>query len=267
MGLIGAGCVVRSLLNQLPSLQAKLGPVKSVSFATARRLVSSIRAGYAVPNSAALQFCPVVWVAVPEPNLPQAMRDLAAQAQLGDKLVILYQSEHDSFSLPELTEKGARIATLNPIESTHPSNFVAEGHPDALRLLRKITERERRKLIELHPGAKAAYFASVELLTHLLGALTTSALNSLQHSGMDRLDAVDLVTSFASRTMKSHERSGSKPWNESELRELCDALEFRTAQLLSIAPLEAGVYAQAVKLALEYFERLSAPPKARSHHA
>jgi hypothetical protein len=267
MGLIGAGSVVKSLLNQLPSLQAKLGPVKSASFATARRLVSTIRAGYAVPNCAALQFCPVIWVAVPESNLSQTVRDLAAQADLQQKQIVLYQSEQDSSAFPEITDMGARIATLNPIEDVHQSNFIAEGHQDVLRLLRRMLEHDRRKLIELHTGAKAGYFASLELVTHLLGALTTSALNSLQHSGMERMDAVDLVTSFATRTMKSHSRAGAKPWSQSELRELRDALERRTAQLQPIAPLEADVYAQAVKLALEYFERLSAPPKARSHHA
>ena len=60
---------------------------------------------------------------------------------------------------------------------------------------------------------------------------------------------------------------GAKPWSASERKELRHALEQRLHELRALCPLESEVYANAVVLALEYFERLGAPRKVRNHHA
>lgn len=265
-GLICAGSAVRSSLQRLPSLHARIGPIKGVSFPATRRVVLKLRTGFAVPNYGALEFCPVIWVIVPEPKLEAALRDLAAQTPLSKTMIVVFDSPRESSSFDFL--KGTRIATLNAVDDSRQTAFVAEGHRDALRMLRQLTDQDKRKLVELRAGGKAGYLAGVHLMAHLMRALVTSAINCLQAAGIARPEALDMVTALATRSVKAHGRAGAKPWTKPELLALRNALEQHSGDLQQICPLEATVYAQAVKLALEYFESLgTSRKKVRSHHA
>lgn len=259
------GAAPRSLLSRLPSLRRKLGPIKGVSYSTGRKLALTLRSGFAVPNYGALAACPVIWVMVPDDSLEQVLRGLAEQPPLPKSILVICGSSRESRDFPFL--KGQRVATLNLIDDTSTSGFVAEGHRDALHVIRALLKQEQRRLLEIRAGSKSAYLASVQLMTLLIRALVTSAIQCLQVTGIARPDAVDLVSALATRSAKSQGRVGAKSWSSAERQELRHALELRVHELRELCPLESEVYASAVVLALEYFERLGAPRKVRSHHA
>jgi hypothetical protein len=267
MGLVASGSAAKVFLQRLPSLHAKLGPVKSVSWGVARRLVLSLRHGFAIPNYSALEFCPVIWVAVPKADLDATLHALAAQTSLRKAMVVICESERDSHEFPFLEAGGAKVATLNSVDDGRTSPFVAEGNSEALRFLGKLLQADRRKLIELAPGAKASYFAGIHLVTELLRVSFTSSLRCLQAAGLPRNEAVDLVTNLSVRSLKAHARAGTKPWSRSQLEELRHALDHRTVALRETHPLDSAVYANALRLALDYFEHLNPRPKARHQHA
>ena len=141
--------------------------------------------------------------------------------------------------------KGARLATLDLIDDSHTGGFVAEGHREAVAMLRSLLRQEQHQLLEIRTGSKAAYLASIQLMTHLTRALFTSAINCLQVTGLSRPNAVDMVTSLVTRSVKSHGRVGAKPWSASERKELRHALEQRLHELRALCPLESEVYASA----------------------
>ena len=246
-------------------MRRKLGPIKGVSYSTGRKLALSVGAGFAVPHYAALEACPVIWVMVPEASLDGVLSSLAEQTVLDKTIVVICATLRESHDFALL--KGARLATLDLIDDSHASGFVAEGHREAVGMLRTLMRQEQRQFLEIRSGSKAAYLASIQLMTHLTRALFTSAINCLQVTGLSRPNAVDMVTSLVTRSVKSHRRVGAKPWSASERKELRHGLEQRLQELRDLCPLESEVYASAVVLALEYFERLGTPKRVRSHHA
>ena len=85
-GLVMAGGVNHSFVSRMPVLLRDLGPVKGASLRVARRIVNTMRAGFAVADYAALEPCGLIWLAVPDAMLDKVAKDLAAQTPLGDPL-------------------------------------------------------------------------------------------------------------------------------------------------------------------------------------
>jgi hypothetical protein len=265
MGLVGAGGVGQSYLARMTSLHARLGPIKGATFAAARRLVVALRAGRAVPEYSALEYCPVIWIYMPEDALDEALEDLADQTDLHHTILVICESQRDSTGFPVLRHRGVRIATLNAVEESWQSPFVAEGHPEAIRVVRKLLTSERRRLIELRPGAKHRFLAAMNMMSELMRPFTAAALSCMQSAGVEHAAATYLLESTAMRTMKTFARSGTKPVSATTRQQLEHALAKDVEQLRASAPREAELYAQALRLALEYGER--SPRKAAAHAA
>lgn len=249
---------------RMPSLYARLGPVKGISFPAARRLVKTLRAGFAVPNYAALEGCPAIWICVPDSQLDGMARDLAAQVAMHKTALIVCESERESASFELLRSRGARIASVNSVGEGRKARFVAEGHREALRLLRGMVA-DKRALIELHTGAKAGYLAGIHLATVLLRPWAASAMACLQKAGIPRQAAVELIEPMAIRTLHAQLRSGPKGLSSAVEQELRRSLEQTVAQLRPALPKDAELYAEGLRLALQYLHRDS--KRAAGHHA
>jgi hypothetical protein len=265
MGLVGAGGVSRSFLARMPSLNAQLGPIKGVSFAAARRLEIALRAGRAVPNYAALEFCSLVWIHVPENTLDATVRDFAEQTAMHRTILVICETQRDSTSFEVLRHRGARIATLNTVDESWKTPFVAEGHPEAMRAIRKTLTHEKRRLIELRPGTKHRFLAAMHMMSELLRPFTAAALACMQSAGVDLSPASELIEVAALRTLRASLKSGTKPMSAVGRQELAYALVHQVEQLRATAPREAELYAHALRLALEYGER--SHRKAAAHAA
>lgn len=266
-GFVSAGGLTRSLVARLPSLLARLGPVKGVSFAAARRITAALRAGEAVATYAALGPCAAIWVEAPEAELEWVVRDLAAQTSIQRTRVVVCGAERGSASFEPLLARGARVATLNAAGEGMRGLLVAEGHPDAVRLIRRLALADRQRVIELRAQAKAAYFAGVHLATDLLRPWIAAAIASLQAAGVARPEAAALASELAARSVRSHARIGEKPWGAAAEAELARVLGSRVAELSACDARSAALYAEGLRLTLAYFGRSRARSRAAGQHA
>jgi hypothetical protein len=265
MGLVGAGGVSQSFLARMPSLNAQLGPIKGVSFAAARRLEVALRAGRAVPNYAALELCPLVWIYVPENTLDTTLRDFAEQTAMHHTMLVICETQRDSTAFDVLRHRGARIATLNTVDESWQSPFVAEGHSETMRAIRKVLTHEKRRLIELRPGTKHRFLAAMHMMSELLRPFAAAALTCMQSAGVEMSAASHLIETTALRALRGSTKSGTKPLSAATRQQLSHAFAQQVEQLRGTAPREAELYAQALRIALEYGER--SPRKVAAHAA
>jgi hypothetical protein len=249
------------------SLHTRLGPIKGVTFPAARRLVGALRAGFAVPHYSALEFCPVIWISVAEESLDEVLRDLAEQTPMHKTVIVICGSQRESTSFDVLRHRGARVATLDLLDDSWQSSFVAEGHPDAIREIRKLVAEDQRRLIELRAGTKHVFRAGLHMLSDLLRPWTAAAVDCLCASGVPRHDAMEFAELLSLRAVRAYTKSGSQPWSGQAKQKLVTALEKRADALRPLMPREAELYAEGVRLALEYFQRRQPASKPAAHHA
>jgi hypothetical protein len=266
-GLVAAGGVTRSLASRLPALMARLGPVKGVSFSTARRMTASLRAGQAVANYAALADCQAIWIEVPEVELESTVRDLEAQTPIHRTVVVICGSERESTAFEVLRARSGRVATLNEAGAGMRGVYVAEGHAEAVRLIRRLVESDRQRLLELRTGSKAAYLAGVHMATELLRPWVAAAIGCLQSAGIPRPEAAALAGELAARATRSHARLGEKPWGGATEAELRRLIESRVMELRARDQRGAELYSEGLRLTLAYFGKGKARPRAVGQHA
>lgn len=253
-GLITAGGISQSLVPRLPLLLASLGPVVAGSLRVARRIANSLRAGNAASSLAALDACPLIWIAVRDATLDPVMRRLAAEVRLDGKMIVFCDSVRDSASAQVLRSAGARVASLNAADSS-ARTLVAEGHATILTELRRLAAREKRKLIEIRPSSKALYLAGSQLAGDLLLPWIAAAVESLRAAGFSRVDATNVVETVGTRALHSYVKAGSKAWSRTAARDLRRIMTCDLGALRSADPRLAALYTAGAEQALAYFER------------
>jgi hypothetical protein len=254
-GLVGFGGASRSYLSRMPSVLARLGPVKASSFQVARRLGNSLRAGFAISHYSALELCPLIWIFEPEHSVDRVCRDLAAQMPVHRTMIVLCECVRDSLYPGPLRTAGARIATLNLVEQSQDRMFVAEGHADTLRVLDQILAAEKRKLIEIPPAAKPLFFAGVHLAKYLPLPAIAASVESLRAAGFSRAQAARMTEALVTRAVTSYGKAGKKAWNPGAEAELRRSLELNAETLHQSDPRLAAAYAEGIRTALAYFRQ------------
>ncbi|MEP7352732.1 MAG: hypothetical protein ABI824_05825 [Acidobacteriota bacterium] len=267
MGLIGAGSVSQSLVARMPSLHVQLGPVKSQSYATAKRLTRTLCSGYPVTRYAELEMCPMIWVSVPEKDLRRVIADLAEQTPIRQTMVVLCGTERDSRWAEPLRKRGARVATLNCIGSCKHGRFVVEGHPETVRAVRKMRSEDGHKLVQIRPAAKALYQAGVYLITDALRPWVASSMDALRAAGFTRAEALAIVETFGTESLHMYGKAGGKPWKDGRERALYAGLEDRAQALRSSHPSVAQIYSEGLRVTLDYFEKRKPAVAATSSNA
>lgn len=250
MGLVLEGSPGRSFVARVPSLLGRLGPVKGVSFPTARKLVRSLKAGYAIPDYAALEGCALIWIAVPEDAFEGAIADLAGQAWVGRSGVVLCQTVRESASARLLRARGAKVASLYEVgESRHPL-LVAEGHREPLRMLRRMCAEESRPLIQIHSGMKPHFLAGLHLATDLLRPWLAASVECLRTAGFRRAEALELTGVLSSRAVRAHLNAPQAPMGGPLRAELERALRDAEGMEKSSRK-DAALYAAGIRHALD----------------
>jgi hypothetical protein len=249
-GLITAGGVSQSFLARMPALLGAVGPVKAASLRVARRIVNSLRAGYAVDDYSALESCQLIWLAVPEAAFDRVTRELVVQIPLENKMIVLCGSTRDS--LGPVT--GARVASLNPVEKSDERTLVAEGHPDVVRELRRLAVAEKRKLIRVRSGLKPMYLAGIYLATHLTLPWIAAAVESLRAAGFTRAEATRTVEALGNRTLRAYGKAGRKAWSHLTAVDLRRSVEHDLRNISAADPRLAALYAAGVAQTLGFFE-------------
>jgi hypothetical protein len=260
-GLVAAGGVSRSFLARRPGFLAHLGPIKATSFRAARRIALSLRRGHAASQYSVLEPCSMIWISVPEEGLEHVLRDLVAQTPIHRTMVVLVSVVQDSRRPTALLRAGARVATLNVVDGSGERTFVAEGHPDTMRVLQGLFTTEKKKLIEIAPAAKPFYFAGMKLASSLLLPWISASAESFRAAGFSQADALAVAGSLSVQAAYAYEKSGRKSWNKKLTIELREALEHDVDALRSSDVRLAEAYAEGLRQALKYF---GGPGAARS---
>lgn len=250
-GLICAGGVGQSFVARFPALLASVSLVKATSFRVARRIANSLRAGRAVEHYAELAQVDLIWIAVPDAALESMIRNLAAEIDGKEKRIVLCDTARDSLWPDSLQKAGARIASINAI-GPNDEMLIAEGHPHALREVRRFAAADHRKVIEIRPGSKRLFLAGVHLATHIALPGIAAAVESLRVAGFSRAEATRLVEELGGRTLRAYAKAGPKAWSPAAAQELRRALD--AAQGMRFADVRtADLYQAGIERALRFF--------------
>jgi predicted short-subunit dehydrogenase-like oxidoreductase (DUF2520 family) len=261
MGLVCNGSVTRSFLARLPSLLARLGPVKASTFRIARQIAHSLHAGQAASHYSALEPCPMIWFAIPDSSLDRTLRDFVAQTPLDKPMVVLCESARASSVPAPLAGIGARVVWLHPIPESRERLFVAEGHSAPLRVLQRLLAEDGRKLIELKPGGRPVFFAGIYFASALLLPWFAAAIESLRASGLTRAEAAAVGENLAARTLRRYVKAGDRAWKSKIAPALRHVLEQDLEPMRRINPRLAELYEKGVRAALQKFDtKLNANP-------
>jgi hypothetical protein len=249
-GLICAGGVMQSFLARMPSVLASVGPVLSVSLRVARRMTNSLRVGRAVDDPDELRSCSLIWIVLPESSIERMLQQLGSVAR--NLAIVVCGSYRESSSIRlNGNLDGARIATLNALDPGERV-FAAEGHPDAIRSLRRATAEERRKIIELKPASKSLMIAGVHLAGDLVIAPFATAVESFRAAGFPRSEATRVAEILGLRALRSYSKAGRKAWSPGTAPALRRAIEEDLDAMRAADPAIAERFASAVDQALRY---------------
>jgi predicted short-subunit dehydrogenase-like oxidoreductase (DUF2520 family) len=254
IGLVCTGSATRSFVARLPSLLARLGPVKASTFRIARQISHSLRAGQAASHYSALEPCPMIWFAVPDSSLDRMLRDFAAQTPLHQPMVVLCESARPSSVPAPLAGIGARVVWLHPVPESRERLFVAEGHPDLLRVLQRLLAEDGRKLIELKPGGRPLFFAGIHFASALLLPWFAGAIETLRASGLTRAEAAAVCENLGVRTLRHYAKAGDRAWSPKIAPALRHVLEQDLEPMRRLNPRRAELYEKGIRAALQKFD-------------
>jgi hypothetical protein len=195
----------------------------------------------------------MIWFAVPDTMMNRALRDFLGQTSAQKSMIVLCDCERDSSEASSLTQVGARVASLNPIPETRERDFVAEGHPETVRGLRRLLAEDGRKMIELQSGMKAMFFAGLRFSAPLLLPWIASAIESLRAAGLSRAEAVSVAEHIGTRTLRRYAKAGARAWNRKTAASLRYALEHEVETIRTQDPRLSELYAKGIRIALEKF--------------
>lgn len=260
MGLVCSGEVSQSFLARLPVLLRRLGPIKTSTFQTSRRVANTLRYGAAASHYSELEECGVILVAVAEARLDRVLRELVARTPIRcpafpAPMVVLCECVRDSAAPGPLYGTGARVATLNLVPGTGERIFVAEGHPATVRYLRQMLTQAQRKLIVLKPGAKPLFFAGIRARAPLLLPWIEMGTECLRAAGFSRAEAVYVGEMLSAETVRKYGRSGVRNWSKELEMELRRALEGGAAPLHMSDARFTELYEYGIRIALEQCQR------------
>ena len=251
-GLVCAGGVGQSFVARLPALLASVSLVKATSFRVARRIANSLRAGRAVEHYAAAR--------AGRSDLDRGAgrrarkhdpQPCGGNRRKGEADRDLCDTARDSLWPDSLQKAGARIASINAI-GPNDETLIAEGHPHALREVRRFAAADHRKVIEIRPGSKRLFLAGVHLATHIALPGIAAAVESLRVAGFSRAEATRLVEELGGRTLRAYAKAGPKAWSPAAAQELRRALD--AAQGMRFADVRtADLYQAGIERALRFF--------------
>jgi predicted short-subunit dehydrogenase-like oxidoreductase (DUF2520 family) len=253
MGLVSAGSVGQSFLTRLPSLQAHLGPIKANSSKAAKQAAKTLSGAYTVSHYSALEMCDLIWVAVPESMLERVVRDMAAQMPVHRTMVVLCDCTGEASQAHTLAKAGARLASLNAVEGTREKTFIGEGNAETLSVLKRLLWADRRKLIQMPPGAKPLYFAGLSSSTDLLLPWIDTGIRYLRAAGFGRADAVHITEVLVKNKLRDYENTGPKCWKQADSDRLRRVLLHDMEALVKQDAKLALEFAQGARHALEHF--------------
>ena len=221
MALVGAGRVARGLGGRLREAGWKIGAVVARGMPSARAAVRAIRGGipFAGPTRRVLD-AGIILLAVPD----DALAGVASQLErtCGDdlrrKVVVHTCGALSSAVLTPLALRGAWTGVMHPMQSfgarTRPRLegvlFGIEGHPEALRVVRKMVRSLGGEAARVDAARKAEYHcAGTFAAAHVLASVE-AGVRMLMAVGMKRREATRALLRLARQVLDNQELLGPR---------------------------------------------------------
>ncbi|MGH9582493.1 MAG: hypothetical protein ACRD4O_06110 [Bryobacteraceae bacterium] len=214
VGLVVEGKTNNSAILRLGGVLERMGPVKSESFAVARRVSNALHAGYAVKRFDDLQAARTILLLVPDRVVRRTVDHFCDSGMpLEGISFILCESWLPSDVLEPLAVRGAVVASVVEVAAANRNWFVVEGHAAATRQIRRMIEHKGdARAFELRPGAKPLYFAAELLATALPMPLFLAAEEALRASGISGQHLHILLREIAEKAFRSLLKGGRGHW-------------------------------------------------------
>jgi len=221
IAIIGAGRVARGLGGRLREAGWKIGAVAARQMPAARAAVRAIRGGTPclLPTRRVLD-AGIILLAVPDDALPGVVSQLECTAgeELRRKVVVHTSGAISSAVLNPLALRGAWTGVIHPMQSfgtrTRPRLdgvlFGIEGHPEALRTIRKMVRSLGGEATRIEPARKAEYHcAGTFAAAHVLTAVE-AGVHLLMAAGMKRRNASRALLRLARQVLDNQELLGAR---------------------------------------------------------
>lgn len=221
LAIIGAGRVASGLGARLREAGWRIGAVAARRLPAARAAVRSIGGG--TPCSATSRRVldsAVILLAVPDDALASVAVQLAEQSgpDVRRKVVLHTSGALSTDVLAPLAALGAWTGVIHPMQSfgarTRPRLdgvlFGIEGHPEALRVIRRMVRALGGEAARIEPGAKVAYHcAGTFAAAHVLASVE-AGVRLLAASGIKRRAATRALLRLARQVLDNQEVHGPR---------------------------------------------------------
>ncbi len=213
--LVGVGPVSVSWVAKLPGLRENLDFVKSGSLRVASRIANSIRAGAAVDTYEDLRKAELILVSVPEPDLPNTLRDMKAAALRWDNVsLVLCGKQFGTQDLLPFREIGATVGSLDLMDGFDEKRFLFEGDRGALLRLRRLVEEEgTAKIVELEERRRAVYEAGLTFANGMTFQMIAAAVEAMRSAGLKDKHAEIAVENAVVRALRGYMSGGRRGWS------------------------------------------------------
>lgn len=221
VAIIGAGRVARGLGGRLREAGWRIGAVLAPQMPAARAAVRAIRGGTPCAGSTRRVLdAAVILLAVPDDALAEVAAQLEATGgdDLRRKVVLHTSGALSSAVLEPLAQRGAWTGVIHPMQSfgtrTRPRLdgvlFGIEGHPEALRAIRKMVRSLGGEAARIEPARKAEYHcAGTFAAAHVLASVE-AGVQLLVAAGMKRRDAARALLRLARQVLENQELLGPR---------------------------------------------------------
>ena len=219
ISLIGAGRVARGLGARLRENGWRIDVVAARRITSARAAVRAIRAGTASAGlTRRILAAGIILIAVPDDALSSVAADLEhiGGEELRGKIVVHTSGALPSAVLEPLAARGAHTGVMHPMQTFGARSrpqlagvlFGIEGHPQALRVIRKIVHSLGAESARIDPARKAEYHcAGTFAAAHLLASFE-AGVQLLCATGMKRRAAARALLSLARQVLQNFELLG-----------------------------------------------------------
>lgn len=221
IAIIGAGRVARGLGARLREAGWKIGAVVARKMPAARSAVRAMRAGSPCggPTRRVLD-AGIILLAVPDDALAgvAAQLDRTGGDDLRRKVVVHTSGALTSAVLEPLALRGAWTGVMHPMQSfgtrTRPRLegvlFGIEGHPEALRVIRKMVRSLGGDAARVDAARKAEYHcAGTFAAAHVLASIE-AGVHMLMAVGMKRREATRALLRLARQVLDNQELLGPR---------------------------------------------------------
>jgi hypothetical protein len=184
--------------------------IKTDHISCTTRLVNSLGCGVAVREYSELAGAEIILVKAPDVLLPELLREMAAcRMNWKNRTVIAFDTDLDSYALAPLEKLGAFAASVARLHDI-PHTLFAEGHPNAMRSVRRLLRGHSGQLIEIRRGGKADYLAGVRMGTSAFLPTVATAVDHFVRAGIQKTAAEKTAASLFEASIRAYFRAGKR---------------------------------------------------------